>query len=197
MDLKESLLNIYPLLSEQGMRIMKDISRVRKVRGKSYVVEQGQPARTFVFIKSGIFRIGCDHYGEEDTIAFGQAGDPFTSLHTLVSDEPSVFCLQALTDAEVYEIDINDFRSAINTTPELLQWAYRLMCLQLYYVEYRYSCFSNLDAFDRYVQFVSKRSDLLHKIPLKYVAQYLGIQRETLSRCRRRYAHEKAGNTIL
>jgi len=176
---------------------MNDIARIRKVRRKTYVLEQGQPARSLLFVKSGIFRIGLDSLGEEDTIAFAQPGDPFTSMHTLVSNEPSVFCMQALTDAEVYEIEINDLRRVINSTPELMQWAYRVLSMQLYYIEYKYNLFAHLDAYDRYVKFVNNRSDLLRRIPLKYVAQYLGIQRETLSRCRRRYAEERADANVI
>ena len=46
------------------------------------------------------------------------------------------------------------------------------------------------DAYERYITFLGKRPELAKEIPVKYIAQYLNISRETLSRIRAKYAKD-------
>ena len=44
-----------------------------------------------------------------------------------------------------------------------------------------------LSAEERYQLFLRDHVDLLNRVPLKYIASYLGIQQETLSRLRAKF----------
>ena len=44
-----------------------------------------------------------------------------------------------------------------------------------------------LSAEERYQLFIKDHSDLLNRVPLKHIATFLGIQKETLSRLRSKY----------
>ena len=63
---------------------------------------------------------------------------------------------------------------------------------QLYMLEKRTTLTSIGDAYTRYQQYISVRGkNIIAQIPLKYIAQYLNISQETLSRIRNRMARGK------
>jgi len=47
------------------------------------------------------------------------------------------------------------------------------------------------DPTQRYRQILVTQPDLIHRIPLYYLAQLIGVQPETLSRIRKKIAQEK------
>lgn len=61
-----------------------------------------------------------------------------------------------------------------------------LLIEQVYAFERRYLFFGKNDAETRYRNFISQRNGLMRDVPVKYVAQYLKIAPEYLSRIRRR-----------
>lgn len=60
----------------------------------------------------------------------------------------------------------------------------------MFVFEHKYAYFAMKDAYERYITFIGKRPELAKEIPVKYIAQYLNISRETLSRIRAKYAKD-------
>lgn len=124
--------------------------------------------------------------GTEDTVCFGTSGDVFTSLQSYFDGSPSIFSLVALYDSEVYSISYEDLDRLSSGFPALVLWMRNLLIEQVYAFERRYLFFGKNDAETRYRNFISQRNGLMRDVPVKYVAQYLKIAPEYLSRIRRR-----------
>ena len=78
-----------------------------------------------------------------------------------------------------------------STHIELANCVIKLAFTELYTLERRYSYVGTGDAYSRYKAFMQMRpQEDIQNIPLKYIASYLGITPQTLSRMRRIYAHE-------
>lgn len=82
----------------------------------------------------------------------------------------------------------------METHPELVRWMLDLALGQIFCLEKRYVNFSSSSASVRYRRFVGyfnkvtrliKEPWFAQRIPLKYIAQYLGIAQSSLSRIRR------------
>lgn len=148
---------------------------------------QGVPDTRFTFITKGLFRMYHVFDGIEMTIAFGRPGDPFMSVSTYLTGQVAEFTLEALEDSEIITLPDSRFREFCKTT-DLNEWFHMALLGQIYALEQRYVWLGNLDAYSRYTKLIELRSDIIHRVPLKYIASYLGITQETLSRIRAKYA---------
>ncbi|MGM9851120.1 MAG: Crp/Fnr family transcriptional regulator [Muribaculaceae bacterium] len=190
MDLLEILRVDYPGVSEASARALQDVAVPVTVKKMDYLVEQGKRSNHIYFITGGLFRGTALYNGQEDTLLFGIAGDPFASVHSLVNGEPAQFSMQALEDSSALAVTFSDFRRLIDERPDLMRWWSTVLLLQVYCLERRYVWIGTCDATQRYKTMLKIRSSIINRIPLKYVAQYLNVTPETLSRIRAKIAKE-------
>ncbi len=186
MDLSDILKINYPV-SENTLSDLYEHCTLIDIPKGEIIVEQGKRSNHLFFVSDGLFRVSFTHDGTEDTICFGQGGDPFMSLHSYYAKEPSQFSCIAMTNSKVYRITFPEFDMLLNRHIDLLQWMKNLLTEQLYALERRYVHFSSRDAYSRFVNFVGARPEIMEIIPAKYIAQYLNIRPETLYRLRARY----------
>ena len=183
MNLFEVLLQNYPVDAADA-EAMAALSETIHVRKKDFLIKQGSKSNHIYFITGGLFRFLCEINGNEDTIGFGIAGDPFVSVHSLAHDEPSAFSLQAIENSSVVAVRLDDFRCMLATHSSLMQWWCAVLLEQIYALERRYVWLASNDASERYAALLRVRAEIINRIPIKYIAQYLNITPETLSRIR-------------
>lgn len=158
------------------------------------MMKQGEVCDAFVFNASGVLRVGLKQDGNEFTVAFGTAGDIYTSLHSYFAGEPAAFSLSAIERSEGWLISYSDMNRLLTKHPDLLKWLLQLAIGQLYCLEKRFVNFASSNATTRYKNYIGyfnkdtrqvKEPWFAQRIPLKFVAQYLGIAPASLSRIRR------------
>lgn len=164
-------------------RVLSVAAHVR-VKKKEYLVEQGVRSTCIFFISEGLFRGVALIDGREDTLFFGLPGDPFLSMHSFAHDEPAQISLQAIEDSVVYAVTFSEFRRLLVDCPDLMMWWSSVLTEQIYALERRYVHIGTCDAAQRYETLLKIRAGIMHRIPVKYVAQYLNVTPETLSRIR-------------
>lgn len=183
MNLFEVLTQNYPVDAADA-EAMAALSETIHVRKKDFLIKQGSKSNHIYFITGGLFRFLCEINGNEDTLGFATAGDPFASVHSLAHDEPAACSLQAIENSTVIAVRFDDFRRMLATHSSLMQWWSTVLLEQLFALERRYVWLSSNDASERYASLLRVRSELIHRIPVKYIAQYLNVTPETLSRIR-------------
>lgn len=189
MELSEILNIDYPVTQSTVNKLLSVASRLT-IKKKEYVIEQGKRTDSLFFITDGLFRgvhVRDDH---EDTILFAVTGDPFTSLHSMAHDEPAEIAWQALDKSEILAIRYTDFNRLLETEDDLLRWWSRALLDQVYVLERRYVWIGSNDAASRYESLVKTRPEITTRVPVKYIAQYLNVKPETLSRIRARLARK-------
>ena len=190
MEISEALRQHYPV-SDETIRKLESVATLLKIRKRQTITQQGNRTDSIFIIKQGIFRVSFINEDKEDTLCFGMDGDTFTSLHSLFKNEPSQFSCIAMTDSEVYKIPIHDFERISKEQPDLVYWTRNLLIEQVYAFERKYSFLGTYNAYNRYEQFLKMRPELFNKIPIKYIAQYIKVVPETLSRIRAKRAKKK------
>jgi len=182
MELREILSGV----SEATVAELEAVAVRREVRKREYLVRQGSVPQYIYFITDGLLRGALEQDGREDTPFFAVAGDPFASVHTMAHDEPAVISLQALEDSSVLAVELGDLRRMLDSHPDLLRWWSAILLEQVYALERRYVWLATSSAAERYRTFLQIRRGIVGRIPVKYIAQYLNIAPETLSRIRAR-----------
>jgi CRP-like cAMP-binding protein len=124
--------------------------------------------------------------GKEITHWFSFEGDFFTSFHSFISQEPAVENIQLLEGSILWSIAKEDLMKLLDQYHELerlLRIAYEKYYLRL---EERFVNAQFRSATDRYKDLLLQAPHFIERVPLGYIASYLGVSQETLSRIRGR-----------
>lgn len=162
------------------------------LKKKETLVKEGSCCPYVFFLRSGILRCFHDSEdGKEDIIWFATEGDAVASMHSVFKKLPAIGNIEAITPAQLYKISYADLESLFLKHHELANWGRLLAEEELYCLERRYSYTGYGDAYNRFRAFMRMRPiEMVREIPLKYIAAYLDIAPQTLSKLRRRYAKD-------
>lgn len=140
------------------------------------------------FIESGVVRLYIPKENPEKEITFGFSfEDQFVSAYdSFLTQRPSAYQLQALTDTTLLSMTYNDLQAVYKTT-QIGNLIGRLTAERLFLLKSnREQNLLNLTAEERYVKLFKERPQLLKVIPLKYISSYIGVTAQALSRIRKR-----------
>lgn len=140
------------------------------------------------FIESGVVRqyIPKENSEKEITLGFSFKDQFISAYDSFLTQEPSVYELQALTDTSLLSITYDDLQAVYKTT-HIGNLIGRLTAERLFLLKSkREQYLLNLTAEERYMKLFKERPELLKLIPLKYISSYIGVTAQALSRIRKR-----------
>ncbi|MFH6769332.1 Crp/Fnr family transcriptional regulator [Gaetbulibacter aquiaggeris] len=140
------------------------------------------------FIESGVVRLYIPKEDPEKEITFGFSfKDQFISAYdSFLTQTPSAYQLQALTETSLLSITYDDLQEVYNKT-QIGNLIGRLTAERLFLLKSkREQNLLNLSAEERYMKLFKERPELLKVIPLKYISSYIGVTPQALSRIRKR-----------
>lgn len=173
-------------IPEKVVREIEKYAVTRNFTKRERLVTQDLKCNHVYFIASGLCRGMHDKDGTEDTRWFATEGDVLTSITAWHTGRAALFSIEAVTDVKAFEIPYVDMKRLIANFRELQDWLVKVLMEQLYVLEQRYVIIGTGDARSRYEALLNGRpQEVLNGIPLKYLAQYLKMSQETLSRVRR------------
>ncbi|MBW8243696.1 Crp/Fnr family transcriptional regulator [Muricauda oceani] len=169
-------------LNEQQIKLIEDKAKEIEIKKDDYFVEAGKVLEQVGFIFDGILRI-CyyNNKGEEITKIFIEENHLLYNLKNV----PSTEYIQAATDAKLLVISNADWKEISDT---IIGWEHIIQKItnkSLAKKLERVSPLISQDATTRYLEFMEKYPFLVNRIPLKYIASYLGITQQSLSRIRK------------
>ncbi|HSA16673.1 MAG TPA: Crp/Fnr family transcriptional regulator [Spirochaetota bacterium] len=165
----------------------KTASALRGLRlGKNdYFVRQGDQPSRLAFIVSGLFRVYCvTEDGDEKTLAFRIPGQFLAAYTPFLEKKDSWYSIQALSEAELLYLPLDKFKKLSSEHPCWETVVKEYIVSLFIEKEDRERSFLTEDARTRYLIFIEKHPELVKRIPLIYIASYLGITPVSLSRIR-------------
>lgn len=153
-----------------------------EIKRNDYITTPGAINTNMYFVVSGSLRVFIEDQTEEHTIRFGYKNSFITALDSFLKDIPTTFYIQALKKCTLKVISKTNFHKCVNASKENQElWTQLLQELVHQQIERENDLiiYSPQKRFER----VFKRSPLLfQEIPQKYIASYLRMTPETLSR---------------
>ena len=147
---------------------------------------QGNVCRHLYFLEKGALRGFYNLDGKEITHWFGFENDFVTSFHSFITGEPAVENIQLLEGSILWAISKETLNTLLDTHHDmerLLRIAYEKYYIRL---EERFVNAQFKTAKERYEELILQTPHILERVPLGFIASYLGISQETLSRIRSR-----------
>jgi CRP-like cAMP-binding protein len=151
----------------------------------SVLTDYGQVERKVYFINNGLVQLAILHEGEERIIEFFSENNFVSSYTSFLRQEPSDCRLTALVNCEM-EVLYHDELVKAYETSLLANKIGRIFTEKIYSLKtQREKDFLTKSAAERYADLIASRPDILKVVPVKKIAQYLGLHPESLSRIRK------------
>ena len=163
----------------------------RVIEKKSIFLKVNEIENQISFIESGIVRlfIPKDNSEKEITFGFSFKNQFISAYDSFLTQSPSVYQLQALTETTILSLTYDDLQSVYKST-QIGNLIGRLTAEDLFLIKSnREQNLLNLTAEQRYLKLFKERPELLESIPLKYISSYIGVTAQALSRIRKRLIH--------
>ncbi len=177
-------------LSDQDKQWIADILTEEKIEKGNVLVRAGEVCKTARFVDTGIYRVFKVKDGNEITTYFNyDARNPIVaSFVSMLMGTPSVETVECIVSGEVLKMSYADWEGLYHKSHQLNTFG-RIMAEFNYVLAMeRIDALQYHTATDRYLSFLSLYPDLVNRIPHHYIATYLGITPESLSRIRKELA---------
>jgi len=125
-----------------------------------------------------------DKNGEQINLGFGYENSLITCFQTFIEGKPSLISIEAILDTELIAISKADLMQLIHSNSEIALWYQSMLEYTLAGHIQRQVELLTLKPHERYAVFIKRSGHLINRIPLKYIASYLMMKPETLSRIR-------------
>lgn len=173
-------------LNEQQLNFIINKTSYFLILKDDYFSEVGKVPKQVAFLLDGVFRISYyNDKGEEITNYFIDGNQFVVDYEKFEAKSRATENLQAVTDCELLLFSKDDWDEICATIDGWLRIADKMYrkCL-LDTIEKRSPLVSE-DATTRYSLFLKKFPHLTNRIPLSYIASYLGITQQSFSRIRK------------
>lgn len=180
---EEKFRNRYQLSEADASALLSHMEEVR-FKKREVIVQEGTKNTNLYLIKEGIWR---GHYlkdGVDTSIWFASKGEVAFSVWGYVDNSYSQISIEAMSDSIAYCISKAALNELYSTSIGLANLGRRLMEHQLLTTENWLISAGSPRAKERYLTLIKETPELLLHVPLKYIASYLWITPQSLSRIR-------------
>lgn len=159
---------------------------LKKVKKKEHLLAEGEICNFGIFIIKGSIRYYYLEDGVESTGNFFFENSWYADIDSFLNGEPSSLYIETLEDCELYFLYRHDFDKLVRDYPVFSTFLPNMMERCIKGLTSRNKAMSTVSVEERYLRFIKDRPKVMERVPLKYVASYLGIKPESLSRLRTR-----------
>lgn len=157
--------------------------KYRRLRKKAFLYQEGEVHDQVVFVVSGCLRsYSIADNGAEHILQFAPAGWWIGDMQSLLNATPSNLNVDAIEDSEVVLLKQSEFEDLYRAIPALERYFRILAERALGTAQQRLVDALSLTAAQRYSNFCQRYPSLIQTLPQKYVASYIGITPEFLSK---------------
>lgn len=174
-----------------GPRFQEKLKSLFDLRGKTttiskgqFLIKEGEIEHHLYLVESGAVRVFYLTEFEEMIIRFGYSGSLITSLSSFINGTPSEFYIDAIRKTTLKSISKDTLKALVNESLENMRdYAALLESLITQQIEREVDLLIHSPA-ERLKRVLERSPNLFQEIPLKYIASYLRMTPETLSRIR-------------
>jgi CRP-like cAMP-binding protein len=180
------LFNDYCSLQEDELDLVIRGFSQRNVQKGKYILRQGQTCHELIYVLKGVFRQYYKDSDDKEITTWIAFEDTFaTELVSFITQEPSHFYVQAIQNCEIITISHKDLQRLYSEIPHLQEFGRKIAEEVLVGAINRIVTFQKETADIRYNRLL-KRPEYFQKVPLKYLASFIGVTDTSLSRLRRK-----------
>ena len=183
-DIARELARRYSTMTHDELDILESILVSQKYAKGEMILKEGEICRQFLYIDKGLVRQFYFKHGKEVTEHLGQEQTIVMCIESLFKEEPTKLQVEALEPTTVYALPKADLeRVAMHNVS--IQILYRKILEESLIISQIHADLVRFEtAQDRYKKLCKLCPQVVLRAPLVYIASYLQMTPETLSRVR-------------
>ena len=187
----QSFKNKIPLTGEER-EVIQEYLTVKKIRKRQYLLQEGDICKYVAFVEKGALRLyKFNEDGTEHIVRFALEGQFMTDLYSFLTNEPSIYDIDAIEDSELVLISKSASDELRKRSAKYQEYIFLTTSEAYIDLERRLTYSISLTLEERYKDLTTHYPDIIQRLPQHMVASYMGLTPETLSRVRKRISTNK------
>jgi CRP-like cAMP-binding protein len=169
-------------LNEEEFSFFVQMLEIRDFDKKVVIAQEGQVEKYLNFIWKGLARKFFFKNKEEMVTQIAKENELISSYESFLSELPSNYVVETIEPTTFISITKQSVERMYASNPKMERLG-RLVTTQQFLDKQRWDYDRvRLSSHERFIRFIGENSDLLQRVPQKYLASYLNIKPETFSR---------------
>lgn len=184
MEALRQKLNLISPLSDESMDHFLDAWKYWQLPKNSVLLREQSVSDYLYYIEKGVARIYYHKNDKEITEWLAMDNEFFLSITSYFMRTPSHLGIETLEASEVYGIHHNDFMRLAEAHHDVERLLRKMVTASLILSQTRMDSIQFETAQQRYDRLLKNSPHIIQRVPLSYIASFLGVTLETLSRIR-------------
>ncbi len=178
---------ICPRITDEAIAYYRERLSVSYLRTRDYYVKRGDIQVQSGYIVKGLVRVYyIDDKGNENNVTFTKEGEHVIHYGAAVSNQPSKYYFQCIEPTILINIPLDHTRICCEKFADIEHYLRLLLEKELNRKQQRIDSFIFNSAEERYLTFIEENPSLFKRLTLSQLSSYLGIERQTLTRIRKK-----------
>lgn len=184
-------------IDEKDLEKLFQVFEMKTLKKNDHFLKDGQICTSIAYVNSGLllyYKLLED--GNEIALDFGFENDFVTDNQSRINNLPSIMNIKAIENSEILILSNENLSKLFGQVPEI-ETLYRMLLEQSYMKLVKHTMdLQVLSAKDRYLSLINKHPEILQKVPLYHISNYLGIAPKSLSRIRNEIANSASNKKL-
>lgn len=181
-----NLFQSYVQLTESDIEFCNQYFELKSLPKNNIVEEENRVPKHLYFITNGFMRLFYyDDKGDEVTTLIASPNRFITSFLNFIHEKKSNENLECITDCEFYIIERSKLLELIDKNENFKKFSLVIFEQAIATTQIRANDLATLTADLRYKKLIEQQPEIIHNVPIQYIASYLGIKPQSLSRIRK------------
>lgn len=174
------------ILTDSDVELCKRYFEEVRVVNNQIFEKEGQVPAHLYFVVAGFTRLFyADETGEDQTTSLNFAGDFVTSYLAFIHQKEAPESLEAIGECETLRIKHANLKALISQSENFKKFSLIIFENAISSSSKRANDLATLSGDQRYRKLMEDQPGLINHVPVKYIASFLGMKPESLSRIRR------------
>jgi CRP/FNR family transcriptional regulator, anaerobic regulatory protein len=187
----KAILNICPNLTDEECAYLTEGMTLIELKNKHFYFHGGEVQKHIGFVYQGLLRtFYIDDNGNEITVRFARENGYATDYSAFINQEPSKYHIQCLEPCLLVNLSYTHIQYGYKKYAGIERFGRLIAEMVLKNQQKRIESFLFENAEQRYLNFIKDSPDLFNRVSLSYLSTYLGIERPSLSRIRKKLSEK-------
>ncbi len=175
-------------LTDDDCDLFEPYLKTKVIKEKEFFLTDGKICSEIGFVNKGCYRMYYLLNGKEINTHFFFENQFVVDYDSFVQNKPSRYFIQALEDTEIIYFNLQAMQNGYAKSKNWERFGRIMAEYSCKLTNERLESFLFLDGEQRYLDLLKNQPHILDRIPLYHIASYLGLERESLSRLRKKVA---------
>jgi CRP-like cAMP-binding protein len=184
-------IQLYTSLNKDEIGLLREAVDKKTFRKNEMIFTEGKIANDIFFVTKGCVRLFYNVDGTDKTAFFYTEGQFICAGESYTFNIPAIENYQAIENTEIFVFGKSKINRLLELAPKFEVIARIATENELITCQRVIASFVTKSAEERYVDLLNTQGELFQRVPQQYIASFLGVSPETLSRIKSRVFNKR------